>query len=71
MALATARGTGVTETCFYIAIMGRPLGGGSGRVPDRSGRGSRVLAGERGSKVPAGGGSVAETEQQEENQGGG
>jgi len=69
--LATARGTGVTEACFFIEIKGRPLGEGSSRLPSRSGRGSRVLAGERGSKVQAGGGSVAVTEQCDENQGGG
>jgi len=55
MALATARGTGVTKAYFCIAIEGRPLGGASRRVPAKGGRGSRVLAREGGSKVPAGG----------------
>ena len=64
--LVTARGTGVTKTCFGIAIKGRPLEGESSRVPARSGRGSMVLARERGSKVPAGRGSVAVTEQRDE-----
>jgi len=67
MALATACGTGVTEACFCIVIEGRLLGGGSSRVPDRSGKGSRVLAREGGSKVLARGGSVAVTEQRDEN----
>jgi len=54
-----ARGAGVTEACFCVAIEGRPLGGGSSRGPARTGRGSRVLAGERGNKVPAGRGECS------------
>ena len=69
--LATVRGTGVTEACFCIVIEGRPLGGGSSRVPVRGSRGSRMLDRESGSKVAVGRGSVAVTEQRDEDQGGG
>jgi len=61
-------GTGVTEACFCIAIEGRPLGGGSSRGPGRSGRGSRVLARERGSEMPARKSGIAVTEQWDEKQ---
>jgi len=37
-----------------MATEGQPLEGGSSRVPARSEKGSRVPAGGRGSKVPAG-----------------
>jgi len=53
-ALATAKGTGVTAACICRATKGRQLGGGSSRVPARSGKGSRVPAKGGGSKVPAG-----------------
>jgi len=44
MVLAAASRTDVTKACFCIASEGRPLGGGSSRVPARSGRGGRVPA---------------------------
>jgi len=36
-ALVMAKRTGVTEACFCLATKGRPFGGGSSRVPARSG----------------------------------
>jgi len=41
-----AKRTGVTKACFCIAIEGQLLGGGSSRVPARSGMDLRVLGGE-------------------------
>jgi len=70
-ALAMAKRTGVTEACFCIVTEGQPLRGESSREPARSAKGSRLPAREGAVRCQLVGGSVAVTEQRDENQGGG